>query len=73
MLYIDAPVAYTGSPMEFGKNYSGQWVATKGEKIIVSGKNLRSLMGRVKKRKDRDSLRYSLVPKGCIAGFHHGI
>lgn len=54
--------------MKFTKDHAGKWVATKGKKVIDSGRSLKAVMGRMKKRKDADDVRYSLVPKGCIAG-----
>lgn len=59
--------------MRFEMQHAGKWVATKGEKIVDSSKSLKALMRRTSKRSDKSHVRYSLVPKGCIAGFFYGI
>ena len=58
--------------MEFSKEQAGKWVAIKGQKVIDSGRSLKALMGRMRKQKKQSDVRYSLVPKGCIAGITHG-
>ena len=58
--------------MEFDKSHAGKWVATKGQKVVDSGRSLKALMKRTKTRKDCSEVRYSLVPKGCIAGPMYG-
>ncbi|MBU1123492.1 hypothetical protein KJ652_02785 [Patescibacteria group bacterium] len=58
--------------MIFNKIHAGKWVATKEQKVIDSGRSLKALMVRMKKRKDQSGIRYSMVPKGCIAGITHG-
>jgi hypothetical protein len=59
--------------MEFPQNLAGKWVAIKNEKFVDSGKNLKRLRGRMKKRADQEQIGYSFVPKGAIAGLSHGI
>ena len=53
--------------MKFLKEFAGKWVAIKEEKIVESSENLKTLMQKVESRKDHAVLRYSLVPKRCIA------
>ena len=55
--------------MRFDAKHAGKWVATKGEKIVDSGRSLKALMRRTSKRTDQSSVRFSLVPKGPMAGF----
>jgi hypothetical protein len=54
--------------MKFEAKYSGKWVATKNNKVIASGKSLNKLVKKVEKKKDSEKYRYTLVPKGLIAG-----
>lgn len=54
--------------MLFGIKHAGKWVATKGERIVDSSRSLKILMRRTDKRGDRSGVRYSLVPKDCLAG-----
>lgn len=48
--------------MIFSKKNAGKWVASKGEKVIATSRKLDSLMKKVETRKDRDTLRFDLVP-----------
>lgn len=59
--------------MRFELKHAGKWVATKGEKVVDSGRSLKALMQRTSKRNDQSGVRYSLVPKGCLAGCYYGI
>ena len=59
--------------MLFEKKHSGKWVATKGKKVVDSSKSIKSLIRKVSKRKDQSEVRYSLVPKGCVAGITYGV
>lgn len=48
--------------MIFSKKNAGKWVASKGDKVIATSKNLNSLVRKIDARKDKESIRYSLVP-----------
>lgn len=54
--------------MKFEAKYQGKWVAAKGDKIIADSTTLNKLMQKVQKKEDPNNLRFSLVPKGFIAG-----
>ncbi len=54
--------------MKIDAKYSGKWIATKNEKIIGSGKHLTNLMTKFKNHKDNKKLRFTLIPKGLLAG-----
>lgn len=54
--------------MKFEKVHLGKWVATKGQKIIASEKSLNKLMKKVSKKEKSKKIRYTLVPKGLLAG-----
>jgi len=43
-------------------------VATKGQKVIASEKSLKKVMSEVKKKDKSENIRYTLVPKGLLAG-----
>ncbi len=51
--------------MTFQAKHQGKWVAAKNDKIIAVGKSLKKLMQKVKNHGD---FKFSLVPKGFIAG-----
>ncbi len=51
--------------MKFNAQHQGKWVAAKNNKIIAVGKSLKKLMQKVK---NPGSFKFSLVPKGYIAG-----
>tara|TARA_Y100000310_G_scaffold342151_1_gene444007 strand:+ start:2479 stop:2658 length:180 start_codon:yes stop_codon:yes gene_type:complete len=59
--------------MNFKEEHAGKWVATKNHRVVDSSKNLDTLMGRVDKRKDKEKVRFALIPRRCIAGSLHGI
>lgn len=48
--------------MIFSKKNAGKWVASKGEKVIATGAKLQPLMKKLQTRKDKDALRFDLVP-----------
>ena len=54
--------------MKFEKEHLGKWVATKGQTIIASGKNLKKLISEVSKKDESENISYTLVPKGLLAG-----
>jgi len=56
--------------MKFQSKHRGKWVAAKGEKIIADAKSFTKLMQKVQKTEDPSKLKFSLVPKGFIAGFN---
>lgn len=66
-LYIK-PVSTKPDYMKFEAKHQGKWVAAKGDKIIANASTLNKLMQKVKKEEDSKNLKYSLVPKGFIAG-----
>ncbi|MBU0767154.1 hypothetical protein KKF55_05260 [Patescibacteria group bacterium] len=59
--------------MHFKKEHAGKWVATKNDRVIDSGRTLKSLRNKIDKRKDNKDIRFALIPKRCIAGCIHGI
>ena len=54
--------------MKFTAQHRGKWVAAKDDKIIGSAKSLNKLVEQVSKKENPDKLKFSLVPKGFIAG-----
>lgn len=52
--------------MIFSKKNAGKWVASKGEKVIATGKTLTSVMRTVEARKDKAAIRFDLVPKVSV-------
>lgn len=54
--------------MKFTAKHQGKWIAAKDDKIIADALTLNKLMQKVKKTEDTKNLRFSLVPKGFIAG-----
>ncbi len=54
--------------MKYGKACAGKWVASKDDKIIAIDKSFAKLQLKLKNRKDKKILMYSLVPKGYIVG-----
>lgn len=54
--------------MKIEKKYSGKWVAIKNEVVIASDVTLNKLSKKTETRKDKRSLRFTLVPSGFIAG-----
>ena len=54
--------------MKFQAKHQGKWVAAKNDKIIADAKTLNKLMQIVQKTENPEKLKFSLVPKGFIAG-----
>jgi hypothetical protein len=54
--------------MKFEPKHSGKWVAVKNSKVIASSKTLKEVSKATANRKDQSSLRFTLIPKGLIAG-----
>lgn len=54
--------------MKFKAQHRGKWVAAKDDEIIDSAKSLTKLVEQVSKKENPDNLKFSLVPKGFIAG-----
>lgn len=50
------------TPMIFTRKNAGKWVASKGERVVATSHDLRTLMKRVAARKDKAAIRYDLVP-----------
>lgn len=56
--------------MVFSKKNAGKWVASKGNRVVASSMKLTTLMKRVESRKDRQDIRFDLVPSHPhFAGF----
>ncbi len=53
---------------KFEKKYAGKWIAIKNSSIVESDGSLKKLYKKVESRNDEKSLRFTLVPKTCIAG-----
>lgn len=49
--------------MIFCMENAGTWVASKGEKVVATGKTLTGVMRTVEARKNKASIRFDLVPK----------
>lgn len=54
--------------MKFKTKHQGKWIAAKDEKIIADATSLNSLIQKVQKIENPKNLKFSLVPKGFIAG-----
>lgn len=54
--------------MKFQAKYQGKWVAAKNDKIIADADSLNQLLKKVGGKEDPRELKFSLVPKGYIAG-----
>lgn len=54
--------------MKFQAKHQGKWVAAKNDRIIADADSLNKLMKKVQKTEDPRDLKFSLVPKGYIAG-----
>lgn len=54
--------------MKFEAKHQGKWVAAKDEKIIADATSLNKLMQKIQKTENPNNLKFSLVPKGFIAG-----
>lgn len=48
--------------MIFSKKNAGKWVASKDEKVVATSHALKTLVKKVEERKDKESLRFDLVP-----------
>ena len=55
--------------MKFKVEHQGKWVAAKGEEIIADADSLKKLIKKVSKNTGSQNLKFSLVPKGFIAGY----
>lgn len=54
--------------MVFQAKHQGKWVAAKNDKIVADANTLNKLLKKVQKTEDPKDLKFSLVPKGYIAG-----
>lgn len=55
--------------MKFKAEYSGKWVAIKNEEVVASDITLKKLTKKIKNEaNDKKNLRFTLIPKGLIAG-----
>ena len=52
--------------MKFALKYAGKWVAVKNEQVVASDVTLKKLTKKVAKKEK--NLRFTLIPKGLIAG-----
>lgn len=57
-------------PMKFQAKHLGKWVAAKNDKIIAVADSLKTVMNKAQKTGALEDLKFSLVPKGYIAGFN---
>lgn len=48
--------------MVFSKQNAGKWVASKDGKVVAATRSLDVLLKKVDARRDRESLRFDLVP-----------
>jgi hypothetical protein len=48
--------------MIFSKKNAGKWVASKGEKVVATSRELNVLVKKVEARKDKKDIRFDLVP-----------
>lgn len=60
--------AYNEVVLKFERKYAGKWAAIKNSSIIESDGSLKKLYKKVENRNDEKLLRFTLVPKTCIAG-----
>lgn len=54
--------------MKIEKKFAGKWVAIKNDKVVESDKTLTKLTKKVQSRRDQNSLHFTLIPGGFIAG-----
>lgn len=54
--------------MKFQAKHQGKWVASQDDEIIADAKSLTKLIKKIQKTKNLKDLKFSLVPKGYIAG-----
>jgi hypothetical protein len=59
--------------MIFSKENAGKWVASKNDKVIATSKKLTVLIKKVEARKDKDSIRFDIVPPHSIFAGAHAI
>jgi len=59
--------------MIFSKKNAGKWVASKGIAVVASSSNLNVLMKKVERRKDKEKIRFDLVPPHQHFAGHYGI
>ena len=62
MFATETMPAYTYYPMIFSRKNAGKWVASKDGKVIAATTELPSLVKKVEKRRDKDAIRFDLVP-----------
>ena len=48
--------------MLFSKKNAGKWVASKGNRVIATGRKLDTVAKKVESRKDKNEIRFDLVP-----------
>jgi hypothetical protein len=48
--------------MIFSKKHAGKWVASNGEKVVATSRVLKTLVKEIETRKDKDAIRFDLVP-----------
>lgn len=48
--------------MVFSKRNAGKWVASKDGKVVAATPSLKGLLQKVNRRRDRDALKFDLVP-----------
>lgn len=53
--------------MKFERKHAGKWVAIKNEKVVASDLTLTKLTKKIGEKKSKN-YRFTLVPKGFIAG-----
>lgn len=54
--------------MKFDRKYAGKWVAIKRNQVVASDSTFEKLDKKIEKLKNKESLRYALIPKGLFAG-----
>ena len=48
--------------MVFTKKNAGKWVASKGNTVVATSKNLSTLVKKIDARTDKKAIRFDLVP-----------
>lgn len=56
--------------MKFQAKYQGKWIAAKNDKVIADASTLEKLIKKVQQKEDVSKLKFSLVPKGYMAGLN---
>ena len=59
--------------MIFYKENAGKWVASKGDRVVASGKALKTVMKKVEARSDKATIRFDLVPKQQLFSGANGV